>query len=113
MMEFRFMGTEWQMRNEETLVSGTTGKQVMFIFDDSWEDVARIAVFVAGTVCRTVELLGNYVAIPHEVLAQPGRRLYVGVYGIDDDGFIRPTQMIPGPWIEFGADPTLDPGYTG
>lgn len=110
MLTFQFTGVDGVMSGEETLTSGMIGKTAAFSFDDSWVDLQKIAVFVAGGVCRTAEVTGDTVAIPADVLLSPCVRLYVGVYGTNEAGDIAiPTIMVKGPRIDCGADPCADP----
>lgn len=61
-----------------------------FIFDDSWNDYTRLAVFKTDYASIELELDdSNDCLIPWEVLSKPGQ-LRIGVYGMSDDK-IRPT----------------------
>lgn len=109
MLTFEFTGVDGLMSGEETLTSGMVGKTVALSFDDSWADLQKIAVFVAGGVCRTAEVADTTVVIPADVLASPCNRLYVGVYGTNESGdVVIPTIMVKGPRIDYGADPCAD-----
>lgn len=99
------------MTESEILTSGMVGKQVKLKFSPEWDGLQKIVVFTAGDVTRDMLWQGDAVKIPHEVLAQPLRRLRVGVYGVSGDGtLVIPTVRALGPEIQPGANPTDDPG---
>ena len=114
MLTFYFNGMEGSMPEEEVLTSGMVGQEVKFLFDTSWRGAYKTAVFVAGAVCRTVEIADNtdlapILTIPEEVLAHPCQRLYAGIWSRNEAGdYVRPTIMVKGPMIQFGADPTIE-----
>lgn len=116
MLTFQFNGAEGEMLTDALLTSGMVNQQVLLQFDTFWEDLLKTVVFVAGSVCRTVEIdlenihkTGTKVVIPPEVLIG-GQRLFVGVYGHDStNSDVTPTVMVKGPRIAFGADPTEYP----
>ncbi len=110
MMTFKFTGARGQMEETEPLTSGMVGKTVGFAFDDSWADLNKVAVFTAGDVTRHVTITGSTLDIPADVLARPWQRLLVGVLGNDGDGLlVLPSEMVSGPLITQGADPSADP----
>ena len=87
----------------EIITSGTVGLPVEFAFDESWEDLNRLAVFRAGDMTLTVE---EPAVVPWEVLETPNVWLKIGVYGVNADG----TVVIPTLWanvcvIHTGANP--------
>ena len=96
------------MVERETLTSGMVGKEVKLEFSDDWNGLRKTVVFCADGVSRDVVDAGEVVAIPHEVLAEPRKYLYVGVYGVGDNGRIIPTVRAKGPYIHPGADPAGD-----
>lgn len=115
MLTFQFTGADGKLLEDDLLTSGMVGQQIQLQFDDYWEDYLKTVVFVAGSVCRTVEVDPLYihmtsinVPIPPEVLIG-GQRLFVGVYGYLDTGDVTPTVMVKGPRVAFGADPTEFP----
>ena len=110
MMTFRFSSADGRMEGEETLTSGMVGQEVRLEFSEEWEGLRRTVVFTAGCESRDVVDPGPVVAIPHEVLAESRNHLYVGVYGVGDNGRIIPTVRAKGPIIQPGADPTGDEG---
>ena len=98
------------------VVSGTVGLTVDFIFDDAWEGLNKTAVFRANGKSLDVLNVTNAVAVPWELLKNPGCRLWAGVYGTNADGSLQ----IPTIWADLGiirpgaepsgdesADPTL------
>ena len=91
------------------VVSGTVGLTVDFIFDDAWEGLNKTAVFRANGKSLDVLNVTNAVAVPWELLKNPGCRLWAGVYGTNFDGSLQ----IPTIWadlgiIQPGADPSGD-----
>ncbi len=109
MLTFQFSGAEGSMTESATLTSGMAGKEIQFLFDDSWENLAKTAVFSAGDTTRVVVDVASTVTIPKDVLTRPFVKLYVGVYGTDADGsVVIPTVMAEGPMIRYGADPIED-----
>ena len=108
MLTFRFSKADGQMVEQETLTSGMVGKEVKLEFSDDWNDLHKTVVFSADDVSRDVVDAEDVVTIPHEVLAEPRKNLYVGVYGVGDNGRIIPTIRAKGPYIHPGADPTGD-----
>ena len=109
MLTFSFTGVEGSMTESETLTSGMVGKALRLIFDGSWNDLTKTLVLQAGDTTRVVVDPGAEAVIPPEVLARPFAKLYVGVYGTDQDGaVVIPTIMAEGPMIRYGADPMED-----
>ena len=110
MLTFRFSKADGQMVEQETLTSGMVGKEVKLKFSADWDGLSRTVVFTVGEISRDVVDAGDFVTIPHEVLAEAGKPLYVGVYGVSGDGRVIPTIRVQGPVIQPGADPARDEG---
>ena len=109
MLTFSFTGAEGSMTESEVLTSGMVGKEILLAFDDSWKDLTKTLVFRAGETTRAVLNPGTTAVIPPDVLKRPFCRLYVGVYGTDEEGtIVIPTVMVEGPMIRCGADPIAD-----
>ena len=107
MLTFHFSGADGAMVEAEILTSGMVGKQARLAFSSEWDGLVKTVVFSAGAVSRDVILTGETVTIPAEVLANPMRQLYVGVYGCSSDGTVAiPTIRVMGPEIQIGANPT-------
>lgn len=110
MLSFTFTDVNGEMTEESTLTSGMAGRTVDFHFDSSWAGLTKTAVFLADDTCRTAPINSTTITIPRDVLVAPHRWLYVGAYGVDDSGdLVIPTILVKGPWIHYGADPTIDP----
>ena len=113
MLTFRFSRADGQMIRTETLTAGMVGKEAKLEFSEEWEGFCKTVVFTAGCESRDVTDPGEVVVIPHEVLAEARKPLYVGVYGGGADGRVIPTVRAQGPFIQPGADPSgeesLDP----
>ena len=110
MLTFRFSKANGQMVERETLTSGMVGKEVRLEFSDDWAGLCKTVVFSTDSISLDVVDPGEILVIPHEVLAQPMKHLFVGVYGISDDGRTIPTVRAKGPYIHPGADPAEDEG---
>lgn len=110
MLTFRFSGADGSMVVPETLTSGMVGKEVALEFSSDWDGLSKTAVFTAGNVIRDVAGVTDTAVIPAEVLATPLEQLYVGVYGVSDDGKVTPTVRAAGPQILPGVDPSGDAG---
>jgi len=109
MLTFSFTGVEGSMTESEVLTSGMVGKEILLVFDQSWNSLTKTLVFRAGDITRVVLNPGTTAAIPTDVLKRPFCNLYVGVYGTDADGaIVIPTVMAEGPLIRYGADPVED-----
>lgn len=94
------------------LTSGmSNAEKVAFTFSKDWDGLAKTAVFTNGPV--SVDILqsnwqGDTVPIPHEVLAEAGRTVRVGVYGTNADGVALPTIWATLGKVRAGADPSGD-----
>ena len=110
MLTFRFCGADGMMTESEVLTSGMVGKEVRLEFSDDWKDMSKTAVFAAGSVTKDVPGVSDVVVIPAEVLMEPAQQLYVGIYGVSQDGKVTPTVWVTGPRIRSGTDPSGDTG---
>lgn len=110
MLTFRFSGADGVMVEKETLTTGMVGKEIKLEFSEDWNGLSKTAVFMAGCVTRDVVGVTDTAVIPAEVLEKPLQRLYVGVYGVSEDGRVTPTVRAEGPWILPGIDPSGDEG---
>lgn len=109
MLTFHFTGVDGSMTESEILTSGMVGKEVLLIFDESWANLSKTAVFRAGEITRVVMDPGETVIIPADVLARPFSKLFVGVCGTNEQGdLVIPTIMAEGPMIRYGANPIED-----
>ena len=84
---------------------------VRFAFSQDWDGLTKTAVFSNGR--KTVDVLqsswqDNTISIPHEVLAEAGRTVRVGVYGTNADGVALPTIWVTLGKVRDGADPSGD-----
>lgn len=77
----------------EVVTSGSVNvNQVQFIFDEAWDGLDKTAVFQAADDSESVILDETGVCnIPWEVLENPRRTLYAGVYGTKDGSVVLPT----------------------
>ena len=97
----------------ELLTKGQIGAQVQFMFNDHWSDMKKTAVFKrCGKTIDVVdsEWNGDIVTIPSEMTEEAGLQVYVGVYGVSEDGKrITPTLYAPLGAVALGAEPDGDP----
>lgn len=95
----------------EKIVAGTAGLPVEFTFDSTWDNMVKVAVFQAGRIRTNRPIIGDKSVVPVNALAIPGPRLYVGVYGEDENGIKRPTVWANAGQICAGATPGNCTGY--
>ncbi len=111
-IHIRITGAEAVVTVPATLTAGMVGAAVTFTFADSiWQDLTKIAVFRAGSICRDVaQWDGDSCPIPWECLQAAGEPLLAGVYGTDSTGaLVLPTVYADCGVIQPGADPMGDP----
>ncbi len=92
------------------IIAGTIGLPVEFFFDETWDDIVKTAVFVAGENVSRLDEIDGKTTVPWEVLQNPGPWLSIGVYGESSDG----EKSIPTTWanvspILFGTSLSGDP----
>ena len=104
-------GVQALVKKHEHIPAGVVGGTVTFEFTDPrWEGLSKTAVF-RGCVTRDVIMEGNNtVVVPYETVECPGKKLMVGVFGVDADHNLQ----IPTLWAQLGtvraaADPSGDP----
>ena len=97
----------------ELLTKGQIGAQVQFMFNDHWTNMKKTAVFKrCGKTIDVVdsEWNGDIVTVPSEMTEEAGLQVYVGVYGVSEDGKrITPTLYAPLGAVALGAEPDGDP----
>lgn len=97
----------------ELLTKGQVGAQVQFTFNDHWTNMKKTAVFKrCGKTIDVVdsEWNGDIVTVPSEMTEEAGLQVYVGVYGVSEDGKrITPTLYAPLGTVALGAEPDGDP----
>lgn len=97
----------------ELLTKGQIGAQVQFTFNDHWTNMKKTAVFKrCGKTIDVVdsEWNGDIVTVPSEMTEEAGLQVYVGVYGVSEDGKrITPTLYAPLGAVALGAEPDGDP----
>lgn len=102
-------GAMARVRYRDPIPAGLVGGTVAVDYsEDIWKGLTKIVVF-RGAETRDVVTDEAVVTIPHETVAEPGKRLYVGFYGTDTDG----TLVIPTIWADLGmirdaTDPSGD-----
>ena len=89
-----------KVNQKETVTSGSVNVyEVQFAFSSAWDGLDKTAVFKAGSdqISVVLDELSKCV-IPWEVLDNPKRTLYVGVYGTKDGNVVLPTI-----WADIGT----------
>ena len=94
----------------ELLVEGAVNVNVVqFVFSADWDGLTKTAVFQAGSDKYSVLLdESNETPIPWEVLQNPRRTLYAGVYGTVGGDLVLPTIWASLGTIQEGASPGQD-----
>lgn len=88
------------------ITSGTVGLPVEFVFDSHWDNMTKVAVFNTGLVKKNMKIVDNSAVVPIEALAVPELNLYIGVYGVSEDGAVAtPTVWASVGQIRHGAVP--------
>lgn len=78
---------------------GIIGAQIHVTYEDpAWEQLRKTVVF-RGAETKDVVNTGEWVTVPAEAVSKPGKELWVGVCGTDDQG----TVVIPTLWAELGT----------
>ena len=94
----------------ELLVEGAVNVNIVqFVFSSDWDGLTKTAVFQAGSDKYSVLLdESNETPIPWEVLQNPRRTLYAGVYGTVGGDLVLPTIWASLGTIQEGANPGQD-----
>lgn len=94
----------------ELLVEGAVNVNIVqFVFSSDWDGLTKTAVFQAGSDKYSVLLdESNEAPIPWEVLQNPRRTLYAGVYGTNGESLVLPTIWTSLGIIQEGANPGQD-----
>lgn len=83
--------------SDDLITSGSIGIPVRFVLSGEFDGLSVIAVFAGSGVSIDVALTGSLACVvPHEVVAQAGGYLKIGVYARNGDG----TIAIPTVWAE-------------
>ena len=95
---------------QELLVEGAVNVNIVqFVFSSDWDGLTKTAVFQAGSNKYSVLLdESNEAPIPWEVLQNPRRILYAGVYGTSGESLVLPTIWASLGTIQEGANPGQD-----
>lgn len=96
--------------SQELLVEGAVNVNIVqFVFSSDWDGLTKTAVFQAGSNKYSVLLdESNEAPIPWEVLQNPRRILYAGVYGTSGESLVLPTIWASLGTIHEGATPGQD-----
>lgn len=91
-------GNQATVTQNPAVVAGSVGLPVAFMFDESWDGLEKTVLFRVGEQVYQVLSPGQTVAIPWELLTQPGVTLWAGAWGSSPDG----TVQIPTIWVSLG-----------
>lgn len=97
--------------DDTALVSGMANvASVQVTFSEDWDGLDKVLVFTDGirTIIHELTQDDEIVPVPHELMAEPGKTLYVGVQGTDGERVILPTVMCRLKAVAWGADPDGD-----
>ena len=105
MLTFRFTGASGEMTEEELLTAGMESKTVRLEFSPEWDGLRKAVVFSAGCKSCTIVDAEETETIPAQMLSESLQRLYVGAYGLSEDGMVViPAIYATGPFIQIGTD---------
>lgn len=105
----RVGGVKVHVLSKKIITAGMIGAEIALEFDDpAWDKLQKTVVFNGNTIKDVIDP-GMVVPIPPEVMANPAKALYVGVYGTDSEN----NEAIPTLWANLGeihtaADPSGD-----
>lgn len=101
--------TSIRIASKHKIPKGIIGGKVQIEYADSaWDGLMKTAVF-QGCTTKDVIDIDTEVTIPHEVVADSGVMLFMGLYGVDADNNIAvPTMWIPLGMVQNAADPSGD-----
>lgn len=85
--------------SNEVITAGSVGIPAVFNLNEDFDGLSPIAVFRGSGVSFDAALIGSEVIVPHEVLANVGGILEVGVYARNGEG----TIVIPTVWSVAGT----------
>ena len=109
MLTFRFTGASGEMTEGDLLTAGMEGKQVRLEFSPEWDGLRKAVVFAAGSRSCTIVDAGETETIPAQILSESLRRLYVGAYGLSEEGMVViPAHYATGPFIHIGTGTSGD-----
>lgn len=107
--EIRVTGVRAETVFCNIIPAGIIGAKINFDYADAMWDGLKKTVVLKGCCTKDIINAGNTVEIPAEVVAKPGVRVTVGVYGVDSENNI----AIPTLWANLNvtrhaADPSGD-----
>ena len=79
---------------ESPITSGSVGLKAQFTFDESWNNLIKIAVFSCGDITKDIQLDNIYECdIPWEILVHDnvGKPIRVGICGLYENEIVYPT----------------------
>lgn len=94
--EIRVTGVRAETVFCNIIPAGIIGAKINFDYADAMWDGLKKTVVLKGCCTKDIINAGNTVEIPAEVVAKPGVRVTVGVYGVDSENNI----AIPTLWAD-------------
>lgn len=99
--------------SDAPITSGSVGLEVHFNFSSDWDGLSRTVVFETSEYYKEIVEIGSgdTAIVPENVMLQSGVKLYIGVYGTDNEGnIVVPTVYADCGEIKRGAN--TEPGGT-
>ena len=116
-MRIEVTATDISITETDKLVSGSKLVYTATFVFTGWDGLTKTAVFKPGRANKvegipTIEcaITGESVTVPWEVLQNYGGRLWVGVYGSDSTGIVKPTTWVDAGPIQQGVDQEAENG---
>lgn len=94
MVNIAVKGTAIYGAAESPITSGSVGRKVRFTFDESWDNLIKIAVFSCGDITKDIQLDNiDECDIPWEILVHDnvGKCIRIGICGLYDNAIVYPT----------------------
>lgn len=101
MITINIVGRSARVVDKDIITTGSVGAQVGFTFDDEWDGLVKVATFRCGSLHYDQTIINGKCVIPHEVLANVGETLEIGVYG-SSVANTTVTVRIPTVWCVYG-----------
>lgn len=97
LVKLNISGVRAEILSAVPIPANAVGAKITFRYGPEWDGLTKTVVLMgAATAC--IVGAGETVTIPREVLTEPGRRLLVGIYGVDAENVV----IIPTLWADLG-----------
>ena len=97
LVKLKVSGVEAEIVHAEPIPANAVGAEITLHYAPEWEGLTKTLVLMGATTA-CIAGIADKVSIPQEVIAEPGRRLLVGVYGVDAKNVV----VIPTLWADLG-----------